>query len=73
MCKFLPADPKTKLTPYHSKPHLYGLIKTHKPDIPLKPIVALLVHPDWVSPDDAESVVDESDSIIRNSDISFSP
>jgi hypothetical protein len=37
---------KQKLTPYHSKPpHLYGLPKTHKPDIPLSPIVSSIVSP----------------------------
>jgi hypothetical protein len=37
----LPIDLKHKLTLYHSKPpHLYGLPKIHKPDIPLRPIVS---------------------------------
>jgi hypothetical protein len=36
----IPAALKRKLTPYHSKlPHLYGLPKIHKPDIPLRPTV----------------------------------
>jgi hypothetical protein len=37
----LPAALKHKLTPYHSKPpHLYGLPKIHKPDIPLRSTVS---------------------------------
>jgi hypothetical protein len=36
----LPTGLKHKLTPYHNRPpHLYGLPKIHKPDIPLRPIV----------------------------------
>jgi hypothetical protein len=43
---------KCKLTPYNSKPpHLYGLPKVHKPDIPLSPIVS----PDWLSPQVSKS------------------
>jgi hypothetical protein len=31
---------KWKLAPYHIRPpHLHGLPKVHKPDIPLKPII----------------------------------
>jgi hypothetical protein len=38
----LPVDLKHKLTPYHSKPpHLYGLLKIHKPDIPLRPVSSI--------------------------------
>jgi hypothetical protein len=33
-------DLKYKLTPYHTKPHLYGLPKIHEPDIPLMPTVS---------------------------------
>ncbi|PNF20028.1 hypothetical protein B7P43_G05946 [Cryptotermes secundus] len=37
---------KRKLTPYHSKPpHLFGLPKIHKPDIPLRPIVSSIGSP----------------------------
>jgi hypothetical protein len=37
----LPAAWKYKLTSYYSKPpHLYGLPKIHKPDIPLRPMVS---------------------------------
>jgi hypothetical protein len=37
---------KHKLTPYHSKPpHLYGLPKIHKPNIPLRPIVSSIGSP----------------------------
>jgi hypothetical protein len=37
----LPIDLKRKLTLYHNKlPHLYGLPKIHKPDVPLRPIVS---------------------------------
>jgi hypothetical protein len=36
----LPIDLKRKLTPYHSKPpHLHGLTKIYRPDIPLRTIV----------------------------------
>jgi hypothetical protein len=42
----LPVALKRKLTPYHSKPpHLYGLPKIHKPDIPLRPIVSSIDSP----------------------------
>jgi hypothetical protein len=42
----LPTDMKWKLTPYHSKPpHLYGLPKIHKPDIPLRPVVSSIGSP----------------------------
>jgi hypothetical protein len=42
----LPIDLKHRLTPYHSKPpHLYGLPKIHKPDIPLRPIVSSIGSP----------------------------
>jgi hypothetical protein len=42
----LPTEVKRKLTPYHSKPpHLYGLPKIHKPDIPLRPIVSSIGSP----------------------------
>jgi hypothetical protein len=42
----LSTDLKRKLTPYHSKPpHLYGLPKIHKPDIPLRPIVSSIGSP----------------------------
>jgi hypothetical protein len=37
---------KQSLTPYHSKPpHLYGLLKIHKPDIPLRPIISSIGSP----------------------------
>jgi hypothetical protein len=37
----LRAGLKRKLTPYHSKPpHLYRLLKIHKPDIPFRPTVS---------------------------------
>jgi hypothetical protein len=37
---------KHKLTPYNSKPpHLYGLPKVHKPDIPLRLIVSSIDSP----------------------------
>jgi hypothetical protein len=42
----LPMALKRRLTPYHSKPpHLYGLPKIHKPDIPLRPIVSSIDSP----------------------------
>jgi hypothetical protein len=42
----LPTDLKGKLTPYHSKPpHLYGLPKIHKLDIPLRPTVSSIGSP----------------------------
>jgi hypothetical protein len=42
----LPTDIEHKLTPCHSRPpHLYGLPKIHKPDIPLKPIVSSVGSP----------------------------
>jgi hypothetical protein len=42
----LPVALKRKLTPYNSKPpHLYGLPKIHKPDIPLRPIVSSIDSP----------------------------
>jgi hypothetical protein len=44
----LPVALKCKLTPYHSKyPHLYGLPKIHKPDIPLRPIVSSIDSPSY--------------------------
>jgi hypothetical protein len=37
----LPAEVKRKLTPQHRKPpHLYGLPRIHKPDMPLRLIVS---------------------------------
>jgi hypothetical protein len=37
----LPTDLKRKLTPYNSKPpHLHGLPKARKPDVPLRPTVS---------------------------------
>jgi hypothetical protein len=42
----LSIDLEHKLTPYHSKPpHLYGLPKIHKPDIPLRPIMPYIGSP----------------------------
>jgi hypothetical protein len=42
----LPTALKHKLTPYHSKPpHLYGLPKIYKPDIPLRQIVNSVYSP----------------------------
>jgi hypothetical protein len=42
----LQTDLKTKLTPYNSKPpHLYGLPKVHKCDIPLRPVVSSIDSP----------------------------
>jgi hypothetical protein len=42
-------DIKCKPTPYHSKPpHLYGLPKVHKPDIPLRSIVSYIGSPCYV-------------------------
>jgi hypothetical protein len=44
--KVFPSALKHKLTPYHSKPpHLYGLLKMHKPDIPLDQQLDLLTLP----------------------------
>jgi hypothetical protein len=41
-----PADIKQKLTLYHSRPpHVYGLPKIHKPDIPLRPIMSSIGSP----------------------------
>jgi hypothetical protein len=40
----LPAASKIELTSYHSEPpHLYGLSKLHKPDIPLRLIVSSII------------------------------
>jgi hypothetical protein len=42
----LPIDLKHKLTPYHNKPpHLYGLSKIHKTDIPLRHIASSVLSP----------------------------
>jgi hypothetical protein len=42
----LPNYLKCKVTPYHGKPpHLYGLPKVHKPEIPLRPIVSSIDSP----------------------------
>jgi hypothetical protein len=39
---------KRKLTPCHSKPpHLHGLTKIQKPDIPLRPIVSTIDSPSY--------------------------
>jgi hypothetical protein len=39
-------DVKHELTPYHSTPpHLYGIPKIHKSDIPLRPIVSSVGSP----------------------------
>jgi hypothetical protein len=42
----LPINLKHKLTPYHSRPpHLYGLPKIHKLDMPLRPTVSSVGSP----------------------------
>jgi hypothetical protein len=42
----LPIDLKHTSTPYHSKsPHLYGLPKIHKSDIPLRPVMSSIGSP----------------------------
>ncbi|XP_054257427.1 uncharacterized protein LOC128982491 [Macrosteles quadrilineatus] len=39
--KFFSDKQRTRLTPHHSKiPHMYGLPKIHKPNVPLRPIVS---------------------------------
>jgi hypothetical protein len=46
LSKHIPIDLKHKLTPYHNKPpHLYGLPKIQKPDIPLRPILSSIGSP----------------------------
>ena len=42
----LPTRVKQSLSPYYTKPpHLYGLPKIHKPDIPLRPIISSIGSP----------------------------
>jgi hypothetical protein len=61
-----------KLTPYHSKPpHLYGLPKIHKPDIPLRPIVSSIGSPCYALAGYLHKILSplagKSESFVRNS------
>jgi hypothetical protein len=68
----LPTEMKQKLTPYHSKPpHLYGLPKIHKPDIPLRPIVSSIGSPCYAVAGFLHKIlsplVGRSESFVKNS------
>jgi hypothetical protein len=65
---------KRKLTPYHSKPpHLYGLPKVHKPDIPLRPIVSSIDSPCYALSEFLHKIltplVDNTDSFVKNTEL----
>jgi hypothetical protein len=64
---------KRKLTPHHSKPpHLYGLPKIHKPDIPLRPIVSSIDSPCYALSEFLHKiltpVVGNTDSFVKNTE-----
>ncbi|PNF42699.1 hypothetical protein B7P43_G14177 [Cryptotermes secundus] len=68
----LPSDLKHRLTPYHSKPpHLYGLPKIHKADIPLRPIVSSIGSPCYALAGFLHKILSpfagKSDSFVKNS------
>lgn len=67
---------KAKTYPYHSKPpHLYGLPKIHKPDVPLRPTVKfhwlLALCLGWVSSQDSSPSGRYTPSFVKNSDHSI--
>jgi hypothetical protein len=69
----LSTDLKRKLTSYHSKhPHLYGLPKIHKPDIPLRPIVSSIGSPCYVVAGLLHKIlvplIGNTDSFVKNSE-----
>jgi hypothetical protein len=64
---------KQKLTPYHRKtPHLYGLPKIHKLDIPLRPIVSSISSPFYALAGFLQQILNpltsNTDSFIKNSE-----
>jgi hypothetical protein len=66
-----PVALKRKLSPYHNKhPHLYGLPKIHKPDIPLRPIVSSIDSPCYAMSEFLHKiltpVVGNTDSFVNN-------
>jgi hypothetical protein len=68
----LPTELKRKLTPYYSKPpHLYGLPKVHKPDIPLRPIVSSIGSPCYALAGFLHKILSplagKSESFVKNS------
>jgi hypothetical protein len=74
----LPTDLKRKLTPHHSKPpHLYGLPKIHKPDIPLRPIVSSIGSPCYALSGFLHKILSpiagKSESFVKNSDHFIQP
>lgn len=63
---------RTRLTPHHSKtPHMYGLPKIHKPEVPLRPIISSRDSPcrelSKVLLDILKPLVGKTDSFIKNS------
>jgi hypothetical protein len=69
----IPVALKRKLTPYHSKPpHLYGLPKIHKPDIPLRPIVSSTDSPWYALSEFLHKIltplVGNTDSFVKNTE-----
>jgi hypothetical protein len=68
----LPTETKRELTPYHRKPpHLYGLPKIHKPDIPLRRIVSSIGFPCYAIADFLHKILSplagKSESFVKNS------
>jgi hypothetical protein len=68
----LPTGLKHKLTPHHSKPpHLYGLPKIHKPEIPLRPTVSSIGSPCYALAGFIHKIlsplVGKSQSFVKNS------
>jgi hypothetical protein len=60
---------KHKLTPYHSKPpHLYGLPKIHKSNIPLRPTVSSIGSPCYALADILGLLGCNTDSFVKNSE-----
>jgi hypothetical protein len=67
-----PFELKRKLTPYYSKPpHLYGLLKIHNPEIPLRPIVNSIGSPCYALAGFLSKILillaDETESFVKNS------
>jgi hypothetical protein len=64
----LPAALKHKLTSGHSKsPHLYGLPKIHKPDIPLRSIVSSIDSPCYALADFLSPPAGNTGTFMKNS------
>src|SRR5436190_6423105 len=70
--QYFSEEKRTRLTPHHSKiPHMYGLPKIHKPDVPLRPIISSRDSPcrelSKVLLDIIKPLAGQTDSFIKNS------